>query len=80
MSKSRHDIEVEIGMLKNKLSSDASNIGDWKIDKILEYRAVGKEDPYNMEELANQRQVVRGQINELEEELAKLPEDNEDME
>ena len=72
MNDKRHDIEVEICMLKNKLSADSSDIGDWKIDKILEYRAVGKEDPYDMQELAAQRQAVRDQINELQAQLATL--------
>ena len=72
MNGKRHDIEVEISMLKNKLSADSSDIGDWKIDKILEYRAVGKEDPYDMQELAAQRQAVRDEINELQAQLAAL--------
>lgn len=72
MNDKRHDIEVEIGMLKNKLSADSSDIGDWKIDKILEYRAVGKEDPYDMQELATQRQAVRDRINDLQNQLATL--------
>jgi len=71
----RHEIQVQIDALKNKLSSDSSSIGDWKIDKILEYRAVGKEDPYNMEELAIQRQAARDEINALEAQLAALGEE-----
>jgi len=71
----RHEIQVQIDALKNKLSSDSSSIGDWKIDKILEYRAVGKEDPYNMEELATQRQAARDEINALEAQLAALGEE-----
>lgn len=68
----RHEIQVQIDTLKNRLTADSSDIGDWKIDKILEYRAVGKDDPYNMEELAAARQTVRDQINELQQRLENL--------
>lgn len=67
-----HEIQTEITVLMNKLSSNSSDIGDWKINKIYEYRMQGKEDPYNFEELCNERQAVRDKINVLQEELASI--------
>mgnify|MGYP006341829967 CR=1 FL=1 len=67
-----HEIQVEIGMLKSKLYSSASNIGDWKINKIYEYRMQGLEDPYDFDALCKERQAARDRINELEEELKTL--------
>lgn len=67
-----HEIQTEITILMNKLSSNSSDIGDWKINKIYEYRMQGKEDPYDFEELCNERQAVRDRINVLQEELASI--------
>ena len=62
-------IANEIANLKLELASSFSPIGDWKIAKIMEYRALGLEDPYDMEELATERQKVRDKINELQAQL-----------
>ncbi|PHU35996.1 hypothetical protein [Pseudobutyrivibrio ruminis] len=56
----------EVSELKLQISSPYSDIGDWKIVKILEYRMMGYEDPYDLEELHKARQAVRDQINLLE--------------
>ena len=62
----------EIGSLKCQLSSSASDIGDWKIIKIYEYRLQDKEDPYDFESLQAARQAVRDCINKLQDELNAL--------
>lgn len=56
----------EVSELKLQISSPYSDIGDWKIAKIMEYRMMGYEDPYDLEELHKARQAVRDQINLLE--------------
>ncbi|MBE5917534.1 MAG: hypothetical protein E7273_11925 [Pseudobutyrivibrio ruminis] len=56
----------QIAELKLQLSSPHSPIGDWKLAKIMEYRLLGYEDPYDLDELAKERQKIRDQINELE--------------
>jgi len=56
----------QIAELKLQLSSPHSPIGDWKLAKIMGYRALGYDDPYDLDELAAERQKVRDQINELE--------------
>ena len=59
----------EIINLTSQLSSNISDIGDWKISKIYEYRMLGKDDPYDFEALAAQRQDVRDKINALQTEI-----------
>ena len=56
----------DLAELKLQISSPYSEIGDWKIVKIMEYRMMGYEDPYDLEELHKARQAVRDQINLLE--------------
>ena len=41
---------------------------DWKIIKTMEYRLLGLPDPYNVQDLHNERQAIRDEINELESE------------
>lgn len=62
----------KINCLKSFLSSQESPIGDWKLMKIYEARMKGDPDPYNFDELAANRQLVRDEINRLQE----LPDDN----
>lgn len=57
------NIDREISVLRNKLSSSLSDIGDWKINKIYEYRLQNKEDPYDFIQLCRERQDVRDKIN-----------------
>lgn len=68
----RELINKEIIELVTALSAPTSDIGDWKINKIYEYRMSGKEDPYDFEELVAKRQAARDRINELQASLATL--------
>lgn len=61
--------QQEICDLTSHLSSAYSDIGDWKIIKIYEARLLGKEDPYDLNELMAKRQAARERINELQSEL-----------
>lgn len=69
-------LEQQIRDLESSLSCNTSPIGDWKVTKCMEYQLAGKELPYDFKELSNQRQAVRDQINELEKQIAALPEEN----
>lgn len=60
------NVDREISVLRNKLSSSLSDIGDWKINKIYEYRLQNKEDPYDFIKLCKARQDVRDRINYLQ--------------
>jgi len=62
----REEIESEIRTLISSLDAPTSDIGDYKIIKIYEARLKGEEDPYNYEELSQQRQAVRDRINSLQ--------------
>ena len=64
--------EQEIRNLESKLSSVASNIGDWKIAKCMEYQAMEMEIPYDINELHEQRQAIRDTINQLQNEITEL--------
>lgn len=61
--------QQEIINLTSRLSSTQSDIGDWKITKTYEARLKGEEDPYDTEALMAERQVVRDEINALQEEI-----------
>ncbi|SFO61693.1 hypothetical protein [Prevotella sp. tf2-5] len=68
----RNALNAELASLMSGLSANTSPIGDWKVIKVYEARMLGKEDPYDMEELAAERQAVRDRINEIQKELKKL--------
>lgn len=68
----RNALNAELASLMSGLSANTSPIGDWKVIKVYEARMLGKEDPYDMEELAAQRQTARDRINEIQNELKKL--------
>ena len=55
--------EEQIAELKAQLSAT-----DYKIIKCSEYQLVGMEAPYDMAALHTERQAIRNQINQLEEE------------
>ena len=57
--------------LISDLTSPVSEIGDWKLMKIQEFALLGKESPYNAEELHAKRQEARARINEIEKILAE---------
>lgn len=65
----RAQMEQEICNLTSELTSPVSPIGDWKIAKYEEYKLVGEEAPYDINELHAARQVVRDKINELRKQL-----------
>ena len=65
---------AEINALVADLSSAVSPIGDWKVVKIYEARLQGKEDPYDFEALAAERQAARDRINQLQKEIKDLEE------
>lgn len=68
----RNALRAELAELMSGLSANTSPIGDWKVIKVYEARMLGKEDPYDMEELAAKRQAARDRINEIQNELKKL--------
>lgn len=72
----KDDIQREICELMNRLSANSSDIGDWKISKIYEYRMQNKADPYDADALFAERQAVRDRINELQIEAASLDEED----
>lgn len=67
-------IMQEIRNLEADLTSNASEIGDYKIIKCYEASLQGKPMPYDVNELMTARQKVRDRINELQKQL----EDTED--
>lgn len=58
--------EMQIAILRSQLSSDMSDIGDWKITKIYEARMSNEADPYDFAALVKARQAVRDKINALQ--------------
>lgn len=73
-------LEAEMYALMNRLCSNTSDIGDWKINKIYEYRMMGLEDPYDFEALAEERQAVRDEINRLQQQISSMTDEIEDIE
>lgn len=63
-------VQEKISDLKNSLTSNDSNIGDYRITKCYEASLMGTEMPYNVSELYQKRQNVRDEINRLEELIA----------
>ena len=61
----RMEMEQEILDNMSRLTSGASEIGDWKVAKYQEYVLAGQEPPYDIAELHAKRQAVRDRINEL---------------
>ena len=56
-----------ITFLKSLLSAQESPVGDWKVMKIYEARLTEATDPYGVDELMQNRQLIRDKINELQE-------------
>lgn len=71
-NEARMNLEMEIADLKSKLSSNASPIGDYTINKCVECNLLGLPLPYDLEELHRKRQSVRDQINELQDQLNSM--------
>lgn len=55
-----------------ELTSNTSEIGDYKIIKTYEARLNDQEDPYDTEALLAKRAEMRSKINELQTQLAEL--------
>lgn len=70
-------IQMQIIEMQGKLGSDSSEIGDWKVIKIYEARLKGETDPYDAAALMNERQKIRDEINNMQEQLAELKKENE---
>jgi hypothetical protein len=68
----RNALRAELEELRSGLSANTSPIGDWKVIKVYEARMLGKEDPYDFDELASLRQTTRVRINEVQEALKNL--------
>lgn len=68
----RNVLNAERAQLMSNLSANTSPIGDWKVMKIYEARMRGEADPYDFEELVNQRQAARNRISDIKVELARL--------
>ena len=64
--------QQEIINLKCSLSSEFSEIGDWKVTKTYEARMNNEADPYDFAALTKARQDVRDHINALEKELVDV--------
>jgi len=65
-------LDAKIKSDKILLSSNASDIGDWKIIKTQEYIIAGKPSPYDIDELNIARDKVRKEINDYTKEYEEL--------
>lgn len=59
-------VRNKIDELKASLTSNDSVIGDYRITKCYEASLIGLDMPYDIENLHQQRQSVRDEINKLE--------------
>lgn len=71
-AKKAQEIQTKILRLRNQLSADTSDIGDYKIMKIYEARINAEPDPYSADTLIAQRQAARDHINTLKKEIREL--------
>ena len=69
MDNETQEKQQEIINLRLKLSSDLSDIGDYKVMKTYEARLKGEADPYDTDKLLSERQEIRDEINKLRQEL-----------
>lgn len=70
----QEQLSIRISELKNMLSAQSSDIGDWKLMKQFEATMQGLPAPYSEEDMKayhETRANVRKEINELEAKLAK---------
>lgn len=65
-------LRQEIINQEARLSSNTSEIGDYRIIKCYEAVLAKKDTPYDVDELIAERQQVRDRINELETEIEAL--------
>ena len=71
-AKKAQEIQTEILRLRNQLSADTSDVGDYRIMKIYEARINAEPDPYSADTLIAQRQAARDRINTLKKEIREL--------
>lgn len=69
MDNETQEKQQKIINLRLKLSSDLSDIGDYKVLKTYEARLKGEADPYDTGDLIVKRRAVRDEINKLKKEL-----------
>lgn len=69
MDNETQEKQQKIINLRLKLSSDLSDIGDYKVLKTYEARLKGEADPYDTDDLIVKRRAVRDEINKLKKEL-----------
>ena len=69
MDNETQEKQQEIINLRLKLSSDLSDIGDYKLVKTYEARLKGEADPYDTDGLIAKRKAVRDELNKLQAEL-----------
>ena len=69
MDNETQEKQQKIINLRLKLSSDLSDIGDYKVLKTYEARLKGEADPYDTDDLIAKRRAVRDEINKLKKEL-----------
>lgn len=65
-------LEQEIRNLTSDLTSPVSSIGDYKVIKCYEASILSQELPYDIETLHEQRQRVRTQINDIQQQIEEL--------
>ena len=66
------ELEQQIINLNSQFTCTTSDVGDWKVAKCSEYQLLGKELPYDIEELGAARQAIRDEINLIQERIAEL--------
>ena len=67
-----NDLTTEMLECESRLSSSASDIGDWKVIKCYEASLQSKPMPYDIDDLMEKRQQMRNRINEIQEQLKEL--------
>ncbi|MBO7043816.1 hypothetical protein J6W34_04685 [bacterium] len=67
-----NDLRVEMLECYSRLSSFASDLGDWKIIKCYEASLQSLPLPYDINDLMEKRQQLRDRINEIQEQLKEL--------
>lgn len=67
-----NDLTTEMLECESRLSSSASDIGDWKVIKCYEASLQSKPMPYDIDDLMEKRQMMRNRINEIQEQLKEL--------
>lgn len=66
------ELEQQIINLNSQFTCTTSDVGDWKVAKCAEYQLLGKELPYDINELGAARQAIRDEINLIQERITEL--------